>query len=109
MPTEDYRSSLRTSRIRNLVSVTGQSVKSQGDASSSRINFVLGRLTYKQKNTNGIFMSRCCSDGTSGNTCYKSLLLDLGNPTNTTVVTFTINGGNPSSVPTCFINSGRIV
>jgi hypothetical protein len=109
MPTEDYRSSLRTSRIRNLVSVTGQSAKSEAGPSSNQINFLLGRLTYKRKNTNGIFMSRCCSDPIAGTTCYKSLLLDLGNPTNNTVFTFRIDGGSPTSVPQCFINCGRLV
>ena len=58
MPTEDYRSSLRTSRIRNLVSVTGQSAKSEAGPSSNQINFLLGRLTYKRKNTNGIFVCK---------------------------------------------------
>jgi hypothetical protein len=109
MPTEDYRSSLRTSRIRNLVSVTGQSTKYQAGASSNQITLLLGKLTYKQKNTNGMFMTRCCSDPTAGSTCYKSLFLDLGSPTNNTLVAFRIDGGTPGGIANCFINCGRLI
>jgi len=104
MPTEDYSSSSRTARIRNKVIAAGLNKVARALDNTTQSNYRLGLISFKTKTSAGIFIDYGCGVGAG---CFCGGTMD-GGPTPISVPQYFVDGGSPTSQPTCFINGGLV-